>query len=185
MTLETIMKNYALLPLGTAKRNWRRLTPAMVVVALLGVLCDKPAPARAEEQCDIQLTIELTPDVPDVKDDGFLSSLLNNHPDYQLQLLREEDASDIELNLSGPGPEYRCKNVIETMRKDGRVLSIHVHSATAHTVDANGPPSSGESSLARQSDTGLGALYWAVHHPRRAWQILLPIQTSDQAAGET
>ena len=167
------------------KPNWRHLIPAMAVVALMGVLCVKPAGASADEGCDAQLRVELTPDVPDAKDDGFLSSLLNNHPDYRLQLLREDDSSVIELDLSGPGPDYRCQSVIDTMRKDGRVLSISVDSARARTADAIGLPSSGESSPAHQSELGLGALYWAAHHPRQAWRILLPIQPSDGAADET
>ncbi len=62
---------------------------------------------------------------------GRLSSLLNNHPGYRLSLLREIDPSLIELDLAGPGPDYLCQNVIDTMRKDGRVLSIQVHSLKA------------------------------------------------------
>jgi hypothetical protein len=34
--------------------------------------------------CEARLTVELTPDVPDATDAGFLSSLLTNHPDYRL-----------------------------------------------------------------------------------------------------
>jgi hypothetical protein len=34
--------------------------------------------------------------------------------------------SVIVTELAGPGPEYRCRNVVETMRKDARVLSIHL-----------------------------------------------------------
>jgi hypothetical protein len=168
------------------KRNWLRLTPAMAVAALLGVLCDRPAQATAGEKCDVQLTVELTPDVPDARDDGFLSSLLNNHTAYQLQLLREDDASVIELDLRGPGPDYRCENVIDTIRRDGRVLSIRVDSTTAlPTAGGSGPLSSGEASPAQPPELGLGAVYWAVHHPRQAWRILLPMQSSDAAADET
>lgn len=74
--------------------------------------------------CGARLTVELTPDVPDVSDPGFLSSLLGNHPAYRLYLLKRDDLTGIELELTGPGPTYRCQRVIETMRKDARVLSI-------------------------------------------------------------
>ncbi|MGO9852761.1 MAG: hypothetical protein ACLPTM_14250 [Steroidobacteraceae bacterium] len=77
----------------------------------------------------MRLTVELTPDVPNADDAGFLSSLLSNHPEYRLDLLRLDDPSLIELELAGPGPEYLCQSVIETMRKDARVLSIRVHAA--------------------------------------------------------
>jgi hypothetical protein len=64
--------------------------------------------------------------VPNAGDDGFLSSLLNRYSGYRLELLREVDPSVIELDLRGPGPEYRCQNVIELMRKDARVASIRI-----------------------------------------------------------
>jgi hypothetical protein len=149
-------------------------------------LCGSAAEATADQPCDLRLTVELTPDVPDASDDGFLSSLLNNHPDYRLGLLREEDASVVELALSGPGPEYRCQGVVETMRKDARVLSIRVNSiGAAATGLATGSFSGSESSSDKHmSEGGLDALYWAVHHPRQAWRILLPIQSSDAPADE-
>ena len=51
--------------------------------------------------------------------------------------------------------------------------------------DANWPISSGESSATHLSERGLGALFWAVHHPEQAWRILVPIQHRDAAADET
>ena len=75
--------------------------------------------------CDMRLTVELTPDVPDPRDVGFLSSLLSNYSGYQLTLRRQLDDSVIVVELTGPGPDYGCQNVIEAMRRDGRVLSVH------------------------------------------------------------
>ena len=98
---------------------------AAVVLGLAGGL--SLATAQAAE-CDLRLRVELTPDVPNASDDGFLSSLLNNHPAYRLELLRQQDASVIELALRGPGPDYRCENVVETMRKDARVETIQLES---------------------------------------------------------
>jgi hypothetical protein len=110
------------------KTNHSRTWGAVAAVALLAAL-GRPSTAAAQESpCDVRLTVALTPDVPHASDDGFLSSLLNNHIAYRLELLRQDDSSTIEVDLRGPGPEYRCQNVIESMRKDARVESIQVES---------------------------------------------------------
>jgi hypothetical protein len=90
--------------------------------------------AVGDTECYLRVTVELTPDVPDARNEGFLSSLLSNHPDYRLDLLRVDDPSRIELELMGPGPEYLCQDVVETMRKDARVLFVHVDSAAPALV---------------------------------------------------
>lgn len=82
--------------------------------------------AASPAVCDMHLSVELTPDVPNALDSGFLSSLLNNEASYQLSLLGSRPGSVIVIELTGPGPEYLCENVVEAMRKDGRVLSIQL-----------------------------------------------------------
>ncbi|MEJ1963137.1 MAG: hypothetical protein WDO56_16910 [Gammaproteobacteria bacterium] len=94
----------------------------MMLVALLGNAQAYSAPPAS---CAMRLVVELTPDVPDSTDPGFLSSLLNNHPEYQLTWVRQHAQSTIVLKLSGPGPTDRCEAVIDTIRKDGRVMSVH------------------------------------------------------------
>jgi hypothetical protein len=86
------------------------------------------APAASVAPCDMRLRVELTPDVPDPRDPGFVSSLLGNHPDYQLTLLRldPQNASVITLDLAGPGPVAGCREVVNSMRKDARVVSVHL-----------------------------------------------------------
>ena len=96
---------------------------AVMFVAVLGsdtTIAAPPAP------CDMRLTVELTPDVPNPRDVGFLSSLVSNHSSYQLTLQRQLEDSVIVVELTGPGPDYGCQNVIEAMRRDGRVLSVHM-----------------------------------------------------------
>jgi len=102
---------------------------AVAAVALLGMTAG-PRSAAAQETsvCEIRLTVEVSPNVPQATDDGFLSSLLNNHFTYRLDLLRQDASTVLEVELTGPGPDYRCRNVIEAMRKDARVQSIHVES---------------------------------------------------------
>jgi hypothetical protein len=100
----------------------------VTVAALVAVLGGPSVTVGQEEVCDARLIVELDPDVPNVSNDGFLSSLLNRHFNYHLELLRldDQDASIVEVELTGPGPEYRCQNVIETMRRDARVASIRI-----------------------------------------------------------
>jgi hypothetical protein len=95
---------------------------ALALAALAGshVAVADPAP------CDMRLSVELTPDVPDPRDEEFISSLLDDQVDYQLTLRREASDTDIVLQLTGPGPAYRCKKVLDVIRRDARVLSVHV-----------------------------------------------------------
>jgi hypothetical protein len=97
---------------------------ALILTALLGCNVAAAAPAAP---CDVRLSVALTPDVPNAGDVGFLSSLLGDHTGYQLTLRRQRAGSVIVLELTGPGPDYLCRNVVEAMRKDGRVLSVRVH----------------------------------------------------------
>jgi hypothetical protein len=168
------------------RRTGRSVTLAIAVAALPGVLFESAAAAMPDERCDIHFTAELKPEVRDISDGGFLSSLIQTQTAYRLELLRAADTSVIELELTGPGPGYRCEDVIETMRKDERVLSIRVDTNAARPAsEANWPSSSGKSWGTHLSERGLGAVYWAVHHPEQAWRILAPIQPRDAATDET
>ena len=100
----------------------------MAALTLLAVLGGFSSAGARESDCELRLAVELTPDVPNVRDEGFLSSLLSNHPGYRLELLGAADSSLIEVDLSGPGPEYRCQDVIDTMRKDSRIEAIQIES---------------------------------------------------------
>jgi hypothetical protein len=114
----------------------------VVCAALLATVLAGNVAAAAPAMCDLRLSIELTPDVPEPPDTGFLSSLLNNQVSYRLTLLGLQSGSVIVTELAGPGPEYRCRNVVDAMRKDGRVLSIHVDqdSDAAQAVTDPQPP---------------------------------------------
>jgi hypothetical protein len=102
-------------------RHWT----SIVWLALSAANLPGNAVAGAPVLCDLQLTVELTPDVPDPSGAGFLSSLLGNHPGYGLTLLRKRSGSVLDLELTGPGPDYLCHDVIDAIRKDGRVQSVH------------------------------------------------------------
>ena len=76
--------------------------------------------------CDRSLTVELTPDVPDPRDTGFLSSLLSNEVGYRLIYRGQIDDTNIAVELIGPGPGYLCQEAILTLSRDARVVSVHV-----------------------------------------------------------
>jgi hypothetical protein len=110
--------------------NYRRASGAVAAAALVAVLNGTSVTVAQEKLCDARLTVELDPGVPNVSNEGFLSSLLNRHVNYHLQLLRQndQDSSIIEVELTGPGSECRCQDVIETMRRDARVEWIRIES---------------------------------------------------------
>ena len=92
-----------------------------------GLVSNTSIAATPAARCDVRLTVELTPDVPDPTDEAFLDSLLSNQVDYQLSLRQERSDSLLVVELTGPGPAYRCRNAVQAIRRDGRVLSVHVH----------------------------------------------------------
>jgi hypothetical protein len=108
-------------------KRWPRGVGIFGTAMLAAVLFADTACAETPASCDVWLTVELTPDVPNPTDEGFLGSLLSNEVDYLLSLRRERTDSLVVLELTGPGPGYRCRNAIEAIRRDGRVLSVRVH----------------------------------------------------------
>ena len=93
-----------------------------VILATLAAVSQ--AEPIAPPSCVLQLSLEVTPDVPNPADGGFLSSLLGNNTGYQLFLLRVVDDTHVDLQLQGPGPDDRCRDVVDSMSNDGRVQSI-------------------------------------------------------------
>lgn len=158
-------------------------------IAILATTFDS---ARASdyllEPCISRLLIELTPDVPDPHDPGFLSSLVNNHPAYQLTWVGRDDDFTIVLDLTGPGPRERCDAVVDTMRKDGRVLSIAFEAADTQTVfvfgDSASPVATQSGPMLHFSREGLGSLDWASHHLSEGVRILLPLRPGDPARAD-
>ena len=102
----------------------RVLAAAAALVAAYPLSADDP---MATPKCALRLSLEVTPDVPNPTDSGFVSSLLGNHPGFQLWVLSKVDDTHVELQLQGPGPDQNCQDVVESMRNDGRVASIDVH----------------------------------------------------------
>ncbi|HKU13226.1 MAG TPA: hypothetical protein VJQ52_02470 [Steroidobacteraceae bacterium] len=72
----------------------------------------------------MHLAVKLTPDVPNPADVGFLSSLLNVNTGYKLTMQRQEAGSVIVLDLAGPAAAGGCGQVVDTLRRDGRVIRV-------------------------------------------------------------
>jgi len=108
-------------------RRARTIVAASAFTIVLGLmasprLCaDQPV---APPKCAMHLTVQVTPDVPDPTDGGFIASLLGDHPGYQLFLVQAVDETDVILQLQGPGSPDQCQAVVDSMRNDGRVVSI-------------------------------------------------------------
>ncbi len=90
--------------------------------------------------------------------------------------------SFIQLDLTGPGPLDRCEDVVDTMRRDGRVLSVYPEpEEDQHRVGSRGAQRARRRMTARVSAShlyGFGALYWAALHPAQAWRIVMPVESA-------
>ncbi|MEJ0035699.1 MAG: hypothetical protein WDO68_06430 [Gammaproteobacteria bacterium] len=155
--------------------------PSLLPIGAIVLLGSTAAHAAPPPACDMHLIVELTPDVPNPHDAGFLSSLLNDHPEFQLSWVKQVDMSFVALDLSGPGSLDRCEDVVDTMRRDGRVLSIHAEPDEVDSVSvaADRDPSEENGPRVRLSPYGFGAVYWAAHHPSQAWRVVLPVDSTD------
>jgi hypothetical protein len=115
-----------------------------LATTLLITVLEVPPVAQAESTaqaapvapCDMRLRVELAPDVPNPRDAEFIGSLLSNHPEYQLTLQRYEfeTSSVITLNLSGPGPEAGCREVVNSVRRNARVVSVEMQRDATSTL---------------------------------------------------
>ena len=108
-------------------KGWGPAVGILGAALLASVLVSRTVSAATPAPCHVRLTIELTPDVPDPTDMGFLGSLLSNQVNYLLSVRRQRSDSLLVLDLTGPGPDYGCENAIEAIRRDGRVLSVRVN----------------------------------------------------------
>lgn len=91
----------------------------MLAISSVG-RCDPPLP------CDLRLAVHLTPDVENPRDPAFLSSLLGANAGYTLRVHRHGDGSDpsvVDLELTGPGPNYLCRRIVDSIRRSGFVQS--------------------------------------------------------------
>ena len=109
--------------------SWRRTSSLPAVLLACSLLCCLSAEAQSDPQaavCRLRVQVWLTPDVPDSRSSGFLSSLAGR-PGYSLTWVSESQQDmSVTLELSGPGPEYRCRREIERVRRDARVIDLKV-----------------------------------------------------------
>jgi hypothetical protein len=112
---------------GTAASARAGATAGVFLMLLTAHSVDADDPA-APPQCSMVLSVEVTPDVPNPGNGAFISSLLGNHTDYRLYLLRVVDDTHVDLRLEGPGPDERCQAVVDSISNDGRISSIDTSS---------------------------------------------------------
>ena len=94
----------------------RSITRCAAVVLASLLLC-ATASAAAPAPCQVRLTVELTPDVPEPADAGFLGSLLSNQVNYRLTLRHERSQS----SSGSPSGSVGKTDTLDEMR--GRIWS--------------------------------------------------------------
>ncbi len=87
------------------------------------------AEAAPPAACDLRLAVRFTPDVSNPRDPAFLGGLLGANTGYMLRVHRrgsDSDDSYAELELTGPGPSYQCQSVVDSIRRNGSVISLDI-----------------------------------------------------------
>ena len=97
---------------------------SLVVAALAVALAAGDVEAAEQGACDVRVAVELTPDVPNARDPGFLDSLMAD-PTFLLTWVSDTD-SGIVVDLTGPGPGERCKDALQELSRNTHVLNVTV-----------------------------------------------------------
>jgi len=93
-----------------------------ILAGLVAVLAVGNGEAAQRGACDVRLAVELTPDVPNAHDHGFLHSLMAD-PSFLLTWVSDTD-SGIVVDLTGPGPGERCKDAVQELSRNTHVINI-------------------------------------------------------------
>lgn len=80
-------------------------------------------------------------------------------------------------DLSGPGPAYECRAMIDRILNETPVVRTpsEPEENSSIAIKASRGASQDHPGL-HISNTGLGALAWALGHPKGAWKVVLPVQ---------
>ena len=104
------------------KSRWLAAVPLMGVLGLgsnaAAIAADHP------QQCNLQLALTLTPDVPNSQDPGFLGAILSS-PQYRLTWISGTD-TQATVELTGPGPNSQCQQAVDKLSKDSHVVDVKV-----------------------------------------------------------
>src|SRR5579871_550449 len=110
--------------MASERLSSRSSRTAMVALALLLGSSALTAQQVTAPYCRLKLIVELTPDVPNVRSAGFVSSLLNDQGGFHLYLQHVIDDTHLDMLILGPGARRDCRQAVDEMRKDARVKSI-------------------------------------------------------------
>ena len=97
---------------------------SLVAATLAVALAAGNVEAAEQGACDVRVAVELTPDVPNARDPGFLDSLMAD-PSFLLTWVSDTD-SGIVVDLTGPGPGERCKDALKELSRNTHVLNVTV-----------------------------------------------------------
>ena len=151
-----------------------------IPVLVLALFAAGRAHAAAPASCEVRLAVAVTPAVPNASDLKFLNSLVSDHPNYRLTVQQHEGDSLVTVNLSGPGTAEQCRDVIDAIRKDGRIASVRVEAEDTEVVSMSVSAQKKKQPKVQVSCRGIGSLFWAAKHPAESWRVLAPIQPGDE-----
>lgn len=116
------------------------LAAALLVTLVVQLMAASGRAAAAiEAPCEMRLRVELGPEVRHPADAGVVSSLIRSHSAYRLTLRQQDlyDSSVIIVDLMGPAPEAGCREVVDAMRKDPRVVSVEMQPGADNSAAAS------------------------------------------------
>ncbi len=96
----------------------------LIVAVVAAALNTAVALAAPPPSCDVQLSVQLTPDVQNPTDPGFLNSIVAD-PQYRLSWI-EGTGTAATVELTGPGSDERCANGVSRLGRSGYVLNVSV-----------------------------------------------------------
>lgn len=111
---------------GSPAVQFPRTIAVQAAATLVALLASPPDHAQTVAPCSVRLQVQLSPEVPSARDPGFLSSLAGS-PGYRLVWVRAlKEQMSVLLELTGPGPAYRCEQEAARIAHDARVINLRV-----------------------------------------------------------
>jgi hypothetical protein len=94
--------------------------PVLAVILIAGTSVQAAVP----ETCDVQLSVELTPDAVSPRDQGFLNALIAD-PQYEIRWVQGSETNAV-FELRGPASDDQCSEGVDRLGRSSHVLDVKV-----------------------------------------------------------